>query len=155
VVKVIIPNSHDEAISWRYTTTAPAGDTWMNPNFDDSAWKEGPAGFGTPQTPNTVVRTTWNTADIWIRRTVELPANLTLTNPTLMIHHDEDAEVYINGTLAAQVAQYNNDYEPVKLDTTAARLLKAGTNTIAVHCHQTVGGQFIDVGLVDVMPGEK
>ena len=36
----------------------------------------------------------------------------------------------------------------------AASLLKSGQNVLAVHCHQTTGGQFIDVGLVDVQEQE-
>jgi len=154
VVKTLLATSHDQPAQWHYTTTKPA-ENWFAAAFDDQAWQQGPAGFGTAQTPNTTVRTTWNSADIYLRRTVQLPDNLELAAPALLLHHDEDAEVYINGTLAARVTGFNGDYEPINLDSKAAALLKPGTNTIAIHCHQTTGGQFIDMGIVDILPAGK
>ena len=76
-------------------------DGWEKPGFDDAAWKEGPGGFGEKSTPGTTVRTEWKTPDIWLRRTFELPSGKH-EGLHLAIHHDEDAEVYLNGVLACQ-----------------------------------------------------
>ncbi len=69
----------------------------------------------------------------------------------LIIHHDDDAEVYLNGTLVKAFKRHTNNYQLALLDEDARRLLKAGNNTIAVHCHQTDGGQYIDAGLVEIV----
>jgi hypothetical protein len=143
---VIVPTSQKAPATWRYTTTKPADD-WMKPDFDDAGWQEGPAGFGTDGTPGAVVRTEWNTRDIWIRRTVTLPEG-SKKGYALTLHHDEDAEVYLNGRTAARVGGFTSEYEPYPIIPDAIAGLKTGDNVIAVHCRQTTGGQFIDVGIV-------
>jgi hypothetical protein len=144
---VVVPTSQSEAQKWRFTTDKPA-DGWEKAEFGDSSWKEGPGGFGEPSTPGSKVRTTWKTPDIWLRRTVKLK-KLDSSGVALVIHHDEDTEVYLNGTLIASVKGYVTDYSVVPLDEKRlAAALKEGDNVLALHCHQTGGGQYIDVGLV-------
>jgi hypothetical protein len=134
--------------SWRYTTSQPGGG-WERENFDDSAWQKGQGGFGTEETPGAIVRTQWNTSDIWLRRTFELKIE-NLGRPQLLIHHDEDAEVYINGQLVAKMEGYASSYVRVPMDEKAAKALRAGANCLAIHCRQTTGGQYIDAGIVNV-----
>ncbi len=149
-VVVVVPTSEKSAQTWRYTTTKPdAG--WSEPGFDDGGWKSGPAGFGTEGTPGAVVRTKWTTSDIWLRRTFDLESPPKDGQLALNIHHDDDAEVYLNGTEAKSLKRHSNGYQLVILNEDAKRLLKPGSNTLAVHCHQIGGGQYIDVGLVDVI----
>jgi hypothetical protein len=147
-VVVVVPASQEKAAQWHYTFQKPAAD-WTKADFDAGGWKKGPAGFGTHGTPGAVVRTVWNTPDIWIRRAFTLPKG-PFQNLHLYIHHDEDAEIYLNGVLAAKVKGYITDYEEVPITAKARAALKAGANHLAVHCHQTTGGQYIDVGLVEI-----
>jgi hypothetical protein len=150
VLMNVLPTALEERPRWRYTTTRPPAD-WFKPDFDDRAWQEGVAGFGTRGTPGARVRTEWNTSDIWLRREFTLP-EAQFTDLHWSIHHDEDAEVYLNGVLAATFSGYVTDYEIVPLSAAARASLKPGRNVIAVHCRQTGGGQYIDVGFADVVP---
>jgi hypothetical protein len=151
VVKIVTPTAREDAnLEWSYTTQKPGGD-WFKPNFAPDGWKTGMAGFGTRGTPGSVVRTEWNTPDIWMRREFTLPAE-NWSDLQLRLHHDEDAEIYVNGVLAATASGYTSDYEETPLDAAGRAAFKSGRNVIAVHCHQTRGGQYIDVGLVDVQP---
>ncbi len=59
-------------------------------------------------------------------------------------------EVYINGVLALRTSGYTSGYEAFPLTAAGKAALKPGKNLIAIHCHQTGGGQYIDFGLVDV-----
>lgn len=150
VVTAVVPTARAESATWRYTTTPPA-EGWAAPTFVDASWRESEGGFGTRRTPGTAgaLRTEWKSPDIWIRREFAMPEGR-FDNLQLECFHDEDAEVYLNGVLAARASGYSTDYETLPISQAARATLKPGRNVIAVHCRQTAGGQFVDVGLADV-----
>lgn len=144
-VTTIVPaGDENSSIQWKYTTTEPAAD-WFTTDFAATGWKTGSAGFGGGG------RTPWSSSDIWIRRTFKINSfdMSRLPDLRLWLFHDEDAEIYINGLLAAKMTGYNTKYEAWPLLPEAQQSLKFdGTdNVIAIHCKQTTGGQFIDCGL--------
>ena len=145
IITEVVPTSRLKGASWRFTFETPAAE-WIKPEFSDAAWKEGPGGFGTAETPGSVVRSEWKTADIWLRRSFEWPAAKTGT-PALLVHHDEDVEIYINGVLAGKAGAFTSEYEAMAMTPEGLAALKPGKNALAVHCHQTTGGQYIDVGI--------
>jgi hypothetical protein len=147
-ITVVVPAADKQAAKWRYTLARPAGD-WTKENYDASAWKEGWSGFGSDGTPGAVIGTVWNTSNIWLRREVEIPADR-LKTQELWLHHDEDTEIYINGVLALKTSGFVGNYDVFPLSKDARAALKPGKNVIAVHCHQTNGGQYVDLGFVDV-----
>lgn len=141
---VLIADSIATGQDWLFTTNQPA-DHWFEIAFDATPWKTGLGGFGTKGTPGAVVRTEWRTNSIWLRkdfRLAEIPRQL-----SLKIHHDEDAVVYLNGKKIASFSGYDTDYTTVDVTEKSLNLLQTGRNVLAIHCQQTGGGQYIDVGL--------
>jgi len=151
VVSDLLAGSDKAPRTWRYTTTAP-GQDWMTEAFDDGAWMSGIGGFGAMDTRFAKVGTEWKTPDIWLRSTFDGPEAAPV-NPHLRVFHDEDAQVYLNGRLAAELAGSNSGYAFVPLTPPAGSttpVLRPGRNIIAIHVKQTRGGQFVDAGIVDV-----
>lgn len=149
----LLATAQKSPVSWRYVTTAnkPADD-WAQPGFDDSSWKTGNAPFANNPPGGIPTGTSWNDTpgDIWLRRTVTLPAG-NYKNSAFMVYHDEDVEIYVNGVLAAEDGGYNSSYDALEVTPAAAALLKPGAAvTIAAHVHQTTGGQGIDIGLASL-----
>lgn len=132
---------------WRHTTDKPSSG-WTAEKFDDSKWKTGQAGFGTPGTPGGKVATAWQTSDIWMRTTFTLPASWDMSRKLGVIRwcHDEDVDVYINGHPAGKDQGFITNYSDVPMD---MRLLRPGVNVVAMHCRQTSGGQFVDLALLE------
>lgn len=139
-------SAQDIVDEWRYTIGNP-GDGWQTDDFDDSKWTEGFGGFGTWGTPGSRVGTNWDSKDIWLRKS--FPLKSIPDKPALLIHHDEDVVVFINGKQVASLQGYQTEYEPVRLQAEGQSALKVGVNVMAVHCRQTTGGQFVDVHLID------
>ena len=142
----VVPDAtRGRGVEWEFTYDKPA-DNWFEIAFDDSKWRKGRSGFGSPGTPGSKVRTPWHSSDIWLRRDFRfdtIPGKL-----TLKIHHDEDAEVYLNGKQIKTFKGHLKKYTKIDVTDACLDVLQTGRNTLAIHCKQTGGGQYIDAGLV-------
>ena len=140
----------DCAGSWRYTDAKAAGQL-DGARFRCHAWKRRPGEF----------RHGWHAGrsrshGLEHGRHLAAPRNHASREenfPTCnsTSDHDEDVEIYVNGILASSESGFTTGYVPLEIRPLVLQQLKPGaTVKIAVHCHQTTGGQNIDVGLVNV-----
>ena len=128
-------------------------DGWMSPAFDDAAWTTGPGGFGTPQharrrRPHGVEHAPTSGC----AGSFELPAELHVGEsaaPAAPRRGRRDLHQWRAGREGRAGTRPTTN---LALTPAGRAALRPGRNTIAVHCHQTTGGQYIDVGLVDVVP---
>jgi hypothetical protein len=146
---VLIGSMHDSGLAkpWRYTEGAPASN-WTAMDFSDIPWKEAPAPFGLKGDKwKNRIRTHWSSNDLWLRRHVAYDG-APFTLAYLVMHHDDDVEIYVNGTKVFNVSGWNDNYEAFDVSKPLASALKKGDNTIAVHVHQDKGGQYFDAALL-------
>ncbi|MBX2814532.1 MAG: ThuA domain-containing protein, partial [Saprospiraceae bacterium] len=139
----MVISSHAEApAEWKYATTEPDG-SWMSPDYDDATWESGRSIFGTPDIfPE--IGSTWETDEIWLRRSVDLPEEI--SGPVIKALVDDDMELYINGRLVwTKKGHTRNAYVYSRLG--ADITLPAGKTTIAVKALNNSGNQYIDVGI--------
>lgn len=128
---------------YKYVLEKPA-DNWIAAGFDDQSWKTGMAPFGHgPQN----VRTEWTTSDIYLRKTFDCDFG-NLKHGAVVICHDEDTEVYVNGQKILGVRGFIGHYKLFMVTEPLKKALQKGANTLAVHTHQTWGGQYIDLALL-------
>lgn len=149
----LLPTSEREPRMWRFTTARPADD-WAAPDFDDSAWDTGPGAFSERVRRTGPRRSLWNASDIWVRQEFSL-ASVPHGRLKVLLQHDDDAEVYVNGVRALVAEGANGGYDEFDAEAAAARALRQGRNVIAVHCRNTGGVQYLDAGLFVEMPLKK
>jgi WD40 repeat protein/serine/threonine protein kinase len=143
----VAPTSLETPQSWLYVFEPPAAG-WFKPDTDVQNWQTGPGGFGDTNSPRSVVHTDWKNFDIWLRRDFELPEGTDFERLYVVMHHDYEAQVWLNGVPAVKAPDYTKDYRMYEPNVEARRALRPGRNVLAIHCQRAWFGQFIDAGLV-------
>jgi hypothetical protein len=93
------------------------------------------------------VRTAWTSDDIWLRQGFDSESD-DIQAASLVIFHDEDTEVYVNGQILWKQSGFTTAYNAFSVTDALRKSLRKGRNILAVHTHQTTGGQFIDLALL-------
>jgi len=134
-----------DALRWQYTTDNP-GEGWERPGFDDSEWKTGLGGFGdrNVRPPRSVIRTQWDTPEIWLRQKFWWDGEED-DELAFAIYYDDDLRVYVNGALALSRDGYIVDYTVAGSTPEGQAALKPGWNDLAVSCNQDFGGRYVQV----------
>ncbi|MBX0292329.1 DUF4965 domain-containing protein [Hymenobacter sp. HSC-4F20] len=147
--RAIIPTAQEKPYTARYTFSPPAPG-WEKPAFAAAqGWQTGPAPF----TDNTSLQgTAWSGGDIWVRRSVTVADALPKGKLVLQLWHDDDVEVYLNGTLLLKKDSYNGSYQYFEVPEVARQALRRGENLLALHCTSPQGGDHLDAGLYEVLP---
>ncbi|MDR1683187.1 MAG: DUF5127 domain-containing protein, partial [Candidatus Symbiothrix sp.] len=146
-MEVLVPTSEMEVWEGRYTLAKPAAN-WTAANFNDATWKTGQGAFGTLSNyTEGAAKTDWMEEKIWVRRTIELPADAKDKELYLMYSNDDEAEFYINGVKISEVACCNKN-AILKLSPEIVAALKEGENTIAAYCHNPHANGLLDFGIL-------
>ena len=149
VYKTVLPAADETAYQCKYTETEPTGD-WESIKYDDGSWNTGAA----PLSDNKQqAKTPWTSKNIWVRRTFTLD-NLDINKLILKLNHDDNVEVYLNGEKVYNFNGWTSDYKLIPLKEKFKDRLRKGENVIAIHCANTEGGSFLDVGLLDEVRGK-
>jgi hypothetical protein len=144
----LVPTAETEPVVWRYTTQRPPAD-WRQPDFDASAWKEGPAAFGIQGADTATIRTEWNTPELWLRREINLPEGQ-WNELSFRLYRTCAVQIYLNGVLAATFPGHRAEYQQVRVKAKAREAIRPGRNVIAVQAAHDAGRPCFDVGIVDV-----
>ncbi|WP_073403019.1 glutaminase family protein [Mucilaginibacter sp. OK098] len=142
--KTILPAADEKPYACTYNELIP-GDGWTTLKYDDSAWKTGTAPFSDDKDR---AGTLWTSKEVWVRR-VFTYSKTTINKLYLKLHHDDDAEVFLNGEKIYSASGANGDLQYFPLSDDVVSKLKEGENVLAMHCTNTGGAAWLDVGLAD------
>ncbi len=143
-LQTVLPTAAETPWTGKYVTVQPASALWNQLAFDDRKWASGPAVFATPdQSPGTA----WPGKDIWIRRSFDLPALATLPNLFLLVRHDDDVQIFLNGEKLYTGGCCENSYKSLEINAKIKAKLRLKGNVLAIHCQNTGGPGFVDCGL--------
>jgi len=140
----IAPFSKGKGWTGKYTFEQPEAG-FEKTDFNDSQWKEGRAAFGTKGTSS--MKTLWETKDIWVRREIMITEDPSTLNLYLEFSHDDGIEIYFNGVQIVNTGDEAKENVRIPLPESARKTVVKGRNVIAIHCHNSQGGAYVDFGL--------
>jgi hypothetical protein len=140
----VLPAADEQPYEVAYTLGDP-GNGWYETGFNDASWKTGKAPFSDDKGK---ANTYWNTDDIWVRRSFRLGDNVGFDHLFLKINHDDNIDIYLNGTPIYHKQGWVNNYTFLDLQEQLKTNLKAGKNVLAFHVRNSAGGRFLDAGIV-------
>ncbi|MDO6431928.1 DUF4965 domain-containing protein [Flavitalea sp. BT771] len=139
--KTVLPASDEKSYDVKYSETAPGAD-WMKVEFGETGWNVGKAPFSDNSSE---AGTVWRSKDLWYRRTFTIAGKR--SGPLfLKLLHDDNVEVYLNGTPVYQKTGWTGKFIYIPLE---KGLLKTGSNVLAIHVANTAGGASLDAGIVE------
>ncbi len=133
---------------WRYTTRVPTAD-WAEPDFRDGSWKRTNKPFGYVKDAAFMrIAERWTTNDVWLRRHFTWQKTENVTNVVFDMLHDENVEIYLNGTRILEENGWNADWEAFSVPVeTFLAVVKEGDNVLAVKVHDNGAPRCFDCGL--------
>ena len=148
-------NKWKKRAPWRYTMKVPPAN-WMEPDFRDGTWKRTnkPVGYG-KEAALMRMSERWPTSDIWLRRHFTWK-EAKVTHVTFDMIHDENVEIYLNGTRILEEAGSNDRWEPFEVPAdTFMSAVREGDNVLAVKVHDSAAPRYFDCGLTVETEGVK
>ncbi|WP_266367533.1 glutaminase domain-containing protein [Tellurirhabdus rosea] len=146
-MKPVLPTGKQNPYQAAYTTAKPAAG-WESPAFGAEGWQTGTAPYGNPSDRHPAKPATNWLDEIWVRRPFELTSTQ-FEKLQLLISHNDQAEVFLNGVKLYNSDGGISDYQTRPIPAEALRTLKPGRNVLAVRCKNTGSNAFVDFGLVD------
>lgn len=140
--QTVLSTSDEKSYTVNYTETEPKGD-WLADSYNADEWKSGAAPLGDDAKQ---VKTLWKSKDIWLRRTFQIANPANINDLFLKLNHDDNIEVYLNGRKVYEKVGWTHIFQYFQLN---KKDLKTGPNVIAIHLANSMGGSYLDFGLVD------
>ena len=142
VLKAILKDARNEEWQAKYTNTLPLAD-WYKKEYNDVGWQAGVGAFGSADMSH--VKTGWSQGDIWIRRKFSIDHKNVIKKKLYLIYsHDDIFELYLNGQMLVNTGYKWRNYVVQPLDAEQVKSLTSEDNLITAHCHNTMGGAYVD-----------
>jgi len=145
-LKPVIPPGAE----WQYLAGSHAKAGWTQTTFRPAGWKTGKAGFGYgDRDDQTVLNMKGKYTAVYIRKTFQVANPAALTKLALVVNYDDAFVAYLNGKEVARAGVQGAGAKVKKVSgheaeghqrfdiRNAARLLRKGTNVLAIEGHNT------------------